>query len=142
LTFPTPRWPAFQHFSKSASVAEVLMAYVRLESFMHGAICTRLSAVSFIARYYTPKRRSKAGACAGYWWQTAKTIELVPDTFSPTEGSSLDKRSEMCKLLVWQDPKKSLHSRIHTTSSNEVRRSRGTFPWVRGVRKWERSAGF
>src|SRR5215208_1725074 len=82
------------------------MAYVRLESFMHGAICTRLSAVSFIARYYTPKRRSKAGACAGYWWQTAKTIELVPDTFSPTEGSSLDKRSEMCKLLVWQDPKK------------------------------------
>ena len=64
------------------------MAYVRLESFMHGAICTRHSAVSFIARYYTPKRRSKAGACAGYWWQTAKTIELVHDTFSPTEGSS------------------------------------------------------
>jgi hypothetical protein len=109
---------------------------------MHGAISTRLSAVSFIARYYTPKRRSKAGACAGYWWQTAKTIELVPDAFSLTEGSSLDKRSEMCKLLVWQDPKKSLHSRIHTTSSNEGGRPRGTFVWVRGVRKWGRSAGF
>jgi hypothetical protein len=26
LTFPTPRWPAFQHFSKSASFAEVLTA--------------------------------------------------------------------------------------------------------------------
>jgi hypothetical protein len=25
-TFPTPRWSAFQHFSKSASFAEVLMA--------------------------------------------------------------------------------------------------------------------
>jgi hypothetical protein len=108
---------------------------------MHGAISTRLSTVSFIARYYTPKRTSKVGACAGCWWRIATTIKLTP-LARATEGSSLDKRSEMCKLLVWQDPKKSLHSRIHTTSSNEVRRSRGTFPWVRGVRKWERSAGF
>src|SRR5215216_4991479 len=35
----------------------------------------------------------------------------------------LDKRSSMCKLLVWQHPKKSLHSRTHTTSSNEGRRA-------------------
>jgi len=54
----------------------------------------------------------------------------------------LDKPSEMCILLVWQDLKKSLHFRIHTTSSNEGRCPPGTFLWVRDVRKWERSAGF
>ena len=95
---------------------------------MHDAISsTGLAAVSSIARYYTPKRPSKVGTCAGgCWWRTATTIELTP-VARATEGSALDKRSEMCKLLVWQHPKKSLHSRTHTTSSNEGRRPRGAF---------------
>ena len=107
---------------------------------MHGASSTRLSTVSFIARYYTPKRSD--GACAsGLWWRNAKTTKLTP-LARATEGSTLDKRSGMCKLLVWQDLKKSLHYRTHTTLRNEGRRPRGAFLWVRGVRKWGRSAGF
>jgi hypothetical protein len=55
---------------------------------MHSAISTRLSMVSFIAKYYTPKRPSKVGTCAGAcWWRTATSIELTP-VARATEGSS------------------------------------------------------
>jgi hypothetical protein len=90
---------------------------------------TRLAKVSSITQHYTPER-------------TKSTGEQTPPRPSPHRPSSvLDKRSQMCKLLVWQHPIKSLHSRTHTTSSNEGRRPHGTFLWVRGVRRWGRSAG-
>src|SRR5215203_1538700 len=90
-------------------------------------LLSRLAKTSFIAYHYTPERLSSGGE------ETPPQHILL---------QSLDKRSQMCRLRVWQDPKNSLHSRIHTTSSNEGWRPHGTFPWVRGVWKWERSAGF
>src|SRR5215218_811035 len=46
----------------------------------------------------------------------------------------LDKPSSVCKLLVWQHPKKSLHYRIHITTSSEGEALTASL-WACGVRK-------
>jgi hypothetical protein len=82
-----------------------------------------------ITQHYTPERTKSTG------------VQTPPRPSPHRPPSVLDKRSRMCKLLVWQYPIKSLHSRTHTTSSNEGLRPHGAFLWVRGVRRWGRSAG-
>jgi hypothetical protein len=81
-------------------------------------------------------------ACARSMRPQLLVADRVNHQADTRSWNDLDKRSKMCKLPVWQDPKKSLHFRTHTTSSNEGWRPRGAFLWVCGVLKWGRGAGF